>query len=82
MRQMKNEATGTTINVVGFFMTRNFWEYYVTDNKFSEDVVRCLVLGFETELGDVSLSEVTPHVVCGTKDLQSVMPAPGWKWVD
>jgi len=82
MRKMKDRSTNTVINVTEFFMTRNMWEYYVTDNKFNEDIVCCLVLGFENELGDVSLAEVGPYKITHTKDLSELAPAPGWEWVD
>lgn len=62
---------------------RNFWEYYVTDAIPCEDdadVIEALVLGFETELGDVWLPEIKPYIISRTKDLRDVMSAPGWTW--
>lgn len=81
MRQMKNKQTGTVINVVAHGITRNFWEYYLTDDKHDENTVRCLVMGFETELGDVYLPEIKPHLLSSTKNLREVAPATGWEWV-
>jgi hypothetical protein len=81
MRQMKNVNTGTVVNIKELFITNNFWEYFVTDNQFSDDIVCAVVRGFETEMGDVSLSEIKPYTMCHTKDLSEVMPAPGWEWV-
>lgn len=80
MRKMQKGET--IINVVQHIMTKNFWEYYVTDNKHSDDIVSCLVLGYELEMGDVSLSEIAPYIMCKTKQLCDVMPASGWHWVD
>ena len=70
------------INVTEFFMLKNMWEYYVTDDQYSDDIKCCLVHGFELELGDVSMAEVSPYIITRTKDLKSLMPAPGWKWSD
>lgn len=81
MRKMRNKATGTVINVVSHAITRNFWEYYITDNKYDENIVQCLVMGFETELGDVYLPEVKPYLISVTKNLKQVAPAQGWEWV-
>lgn len=78
---MRNKATGTVINVVSHAITRNFWEYYITDNKYDENIVQCLVMGFETELGDVYLPEVKPYLISVTKNLKQVAPAQGWEWV-
>ena len=79
-RQMKKG--NSTINVVEHIMLKNFWEYYVTDNKFNDDIVQCLVMGAETELGDVSLEEIKPYITLRTKDLDDIMPASGWAWVE
>jgi hypothetical protein len=78
---MKNKQTGTVINVVAHGITRNFWEYYITDNKFDENTVQCLVMGFETELGDVYMPEIKPYLISVTKDLKRIAPAEGWEWV-
>jgi hypothetical protein len=78
MRQMvKGE---TVLNITEHIITSNKWEYYVTDNRFSDDIVCCLVMGFETEIGDVSLSEITPYIISRTKNLNDILPAEGWEW--
>lgn len=83
MRVMTKELSGgdsININVVEHIILVNGWEYYITDEEFSDDIVRALVMGFETELGDISLEEIRPHVITRTKDLSEVMPAGGWSW--
>jgi hypothetical protein len=80
MRKMRRGET--VINVVSHVILRNFWEYYITDNHHDDDIVRALVMGFETELGDISLSEIKPYVISRTRDLTDVMPASGWQWCD
>lgn len=84
MRAMRNPETGTIVNVHSHIITRNFWEYYVLDPKpNSRGIVFALVHGMETELGDVLLSEIKPHILSEGKDavLQEIAPAPGWEWV-
>lgn len=89
MRRMKNLKTGTVINVVKHIMLSNNWEYYVIDQKDydtgetrSDEIIFCLVMGFETELGDVSISEIAPYIRSITSNLQELAPADGWEWVD
>jgi hypothetical protein len=72
---------GSKINVVEHIILSNGWEYYVTDDKHDKDTVLCLVMGFETELGDVYLPELRGHIRSRTKDLTELMPADGWEWV-
>lgn len=80
MRKMKHKDYGTIVNVEKVIITRNFWEYFVTDEKFTDDIVCAVVKGFETEMGDISLSEIKPYIMAqGTPD--ECMPAPGWEWV-
>lgn len=79
MRKMINKETGTEINVVAHAMTKNMWEYYITDDA-DGDYSLCLVMGFETELGDVYLPEIEPYLISRTKNLEEVLPAEGWQW--
>jgi hypothetical protein len=81
MRKMKTKY-GTVLNVVEHIILKNFWEYYVTDEKFTDDIVCCLVMGDEQEIGDVSLSEIKPYVISRTKKLDDIMPASGCEWVE
>ena len=82
MRKMKHSSYGTVVNVTEFAITRgNFWEYFITDEKFSDDIVCAVVHGFECEMGDISLSEIKPYVMARSNDLSETMPAPGWEWV-
>ena len=73
---------GGTINVVEHIIVKNFWEYYVTDQKFDNDIVQCYVMGIENELGDVSMAEIKPFIISRTKNLKGVAPASNCKWVD
>lgn len=81
MKKMKSEVG--IINVVEHIILRNFWEYYITDETFGDDgdIVQALVMGYETELGDISLDEIKPYIISRTKNLEEVMPAEGWRWV-
>ena len=90
MRQMKHSTYGTVVNVTEFAMTRNMWEYFITDEKFNDDIVCAVVKGFECEMGEefvfwldqrISLSEIKPYVLTRSNDLEELEPAPGWEWV-
>jgi len=74
---------GTIINVVKHIITKNMWEYYVTDQVFDVDTktVQCLVLGDHTEIGDVSLNEIKPYILSQTNDMSQCLSAPDWKWI-
>lgn len=83
MRKLKSSFGDTTINVVRHVILKNFWEYYVTDRDCGNvDLVEALVIGFETEIGDVYLPEIRPYIISETRDLNEVMPAPNWEWID
>jgi hypothetical protein len=76
---MKNKY-GSTINVVEHIILRNGWEYYVTDEKFDDDTIQCVVMGYETEIGDVYMPEIKPYIVSKTKNLNELAPCQGWEW--
>jgi len=81
--KMKQTSTGIVLNISEFIMTRNFWEYYVITGKGegNKDIRQCYVIGYETEIGDVSMTEIEPYIMSRTKRLSSLMPAPGWTWL-
>lgn len=86
-RKMENVETGTIIDVEQHIITSNFWEFYLTPQEAGQDdsVRFGLVMGDCTELGDVSLAEIGPHVITkavGRGKLEDVMPAGGWRWQD
>lgn len=74
------DSKGNELEIVEHIMLRNMWEYYVTTDVYQDDIVLCLVMGFETELGDVPLNEIKPYIISRTKDLANVMPASGYSW--
>ena len=81
MRQMINEH-GNTVKVIEHIMLSNMWEYYILDtNGYSNDsdIRFALVVGDYTEMGSVSMDEITPYIVSRTTDLD-IMPAPHWSW--
>ena len=76
-----------TFNVTELQITKNFWEYFILEDEYEEDRVEmpgniklALVMGIETEIGDVDLEEIAPYVITKTKDLSEVMPPTGWRW--
>jgi len=83
MRKMKSLKHDTTINVVQHITIKNGWEYYITDEDTGDkDVKVCLVVGFETELGDVYIPEIEPYIVTRTPILKGLMAAPDWEWIN
>lgn len=86
MRQLERTwSTGskTILNVVEHIILRNGWEYYVTDQFDADtpDIKLCLVMGHETELGDVYMPELKPYIISRTKNL-NILPAEEWEWSD
>jgi len=86
---MRNQEHDTEINVVRHIILRNMWEVYITDEETDTPDRRfALVMGFETELGDVWLPEYKGHIVVDTTgrdldhmvNMEEIMPAPGWEW--
>lgn len=82
VKEMIN-ANGThKVKVLEHIILRNLWEYYVLDDENNtNDVKFCYVLGFENEFGDVPMEEIKPYIITRTKDLEDVMPAPGYRWL-
>lgn len=78
MRKM--QKGNQILTIVEFIMTKNYWEFYVT-NEREGSIALCLVHGFETELGDVCLDEIEPYITVRTKEL-TMQPAISWNWVD
>ena len=81
MRKMKNKKTGKIITVIEFIMLKyNCYEYYVTNKKYDDGSVEILAYGDDVEHATVYLSDIK-ETVFRTKDLDSLFPVPGWKWV-
>lgn len=83
MRSLRRMDTGSIVDVYGWATTKNWWEYYfLRDKNDSRGNRPAIVMGFETEVGDVHIDEIMPHVVCFTNDLADLQPPEGWEWVD
>ena len=75
------------LDVVEHIILRNMWEYFVLANEPDThapdpDIVYALVMGFNDEIGTVSMSEIEPHVFSRTSDLDGILPASGYQWED
>ena len=82
MRKMKKRDSKIVINVTEHIILKNFWEYYITDEETDDPKIKfALVMGHETELGDVYLPELQPYIISKTKDLDELAPAEGWEWI-
>jgi len=80
MRQMIDEH-GTTVDVIEHIILSNHWEYYILEAADEDGIAFALVVGDYTEMGSVSMDEITPYIVSRTTDLD-IMPAPHWSWCD
>ncbi len=86
MRKMQSEDGKTTVKITKHIVLKNFWEYYVVyddEMQFEEndDIQFAYVLGFAQEFGNISMSEMKPHIISETTNLNDVAPAPDWKWI-
>ena len=77
------------LDVVEHIILKNMWEYFVLSDESQNDwvsdtpdVVYALVMGFNDEIGTVSLSEIKPYVISRTSRLDEIMPASGYQWED
>ena len=74
------------LDVVEHIILRNMWEYFVladeAGDKPDSDIKYALVMGFNDEIGTVSMSEIEPHVFSRTSSLDEIMPADGYEWAD
>ena len=70
------------LEIVEHIILKNYWEYYILkdDEYATEDIKAAVVMGDDTELGDVSLSEMKPYIISRTSDLSEIYPATGYKW--
>jgi hypothetical protein len=81
MRKMKNKKTGKIITVIEFIVLKyNGYEYYVTNKKYDDGTVEILAHGDAIEHATIYLSDIK-ETVYRTKNLKSLFPVPGWKWV-
>ncbi len=79
MRRMINEQ-GTKVDVVEHIMLSNLWEYYILEAADENGIAFALVVGDYTEMGSVSMDEITPYIITRTTDMDEIMPAPMWSW--
>ena len=85
MRQMTKG--NLKLNVVEHIILRNMWEYFVLADEPDAshpdpDIVYALVMGFNDEIGTVSMSEIKPHVISRTTCMDDILPAAGYEWAD
>jgi hypothetical protein len=82
-RRIRRPDTGTVVTVYSHAITRNLWEYYFLNRKPDSQKNMCaIVMGFHTDMGDVHIPEIEPHLLSVTQDLSDLMPPEGWEWVE
>ena len=82
-RKMKNVKTGRSLTIVEYIMLKDScFEYYVTSKNHGDgDTVEILAYGNDVEPAIVSLFDIKANIAFRTKNLGSLLPVPGWKWV-
>ena len=85
MKMRKMIKGNLKLDVVEHIILRNMWEYYILANEPDThapdpDIVYALVMGFNDEIGTVSMSEIKPHIISRTSRLDEIMPADGYEW--
>ena len=81
MRVATKKDSIIKIKVYEHIILRNFWEYYLLDNK-DGDIRNAFVMGAENEFGDVSIEEIRPYIISRIKvnDASELMPPTGFGW--
>ena len=82
----------TEIKIYRHLIIKNTnWEYYlIIDEEYPEefdpknDRQLAVVMGYETEMGWISMNELKPYIISDTNNeieaLGEIMPAKGWEW--
>ncbi len=74
------------LDIVEHIILRNMWEYFVLADEAGDepdsDIKYALVMGFNDEIGTVSMSEIKPHIISRTTDMNELLPASGYQWED
>jgi len=72
------------LDVVEHIILKNMREYFVladeADDEPDSDIKYALVMGFNDEIGTVSMSEIKPYIISRTADMNELLPAPGYHW--
>ena len=74
------------LDVVEHIILKNMWEYFVLADEDGDepnsDIKYALVMGFNDEIGTVSMSEIKPYIISRTTDMNELLPASGYHWED
>lgn len=76
---------GSEVTVYEHIITQKLWEFFILDNNKDQDVREAIVMGFDTEMGDVSMKEIEPFIITRTvvnEQEPPLMPPPNGKWLD
>lgn len=83
MRTMvKSDDPKVKLKVDRVFVLTNGWEYFL-EKPDKNGIAFGLVCGYEDELGDVYLPEVSPYIISeASGTLEDALPAMDWEWKD
>jgi hypothetical protein len=83
MRKMRNIESDSVLIVSEHIILQNYWEYYIASEDTNDPNVKfAYVMGDENELGYIYMPEIVPYILTRTKNLNEVMPATNYKWID
>tara|TARA_B100000700_G_scaffold178953_1_gene197634 strand:- start:22883 stop:23131 length:249 start_codon:yes stop_codon:yes gene_type:complete len=70
------------LDIKKYYMTKNGWQYYVTELPDEDGIGEALVEGFEQEVGTFSIDEIKPYILLTAEgeDLKNLLPAQGFVW--
>ena len=72
---------GWRLEVIEHIMTKNLWEYFIIkDHSNDDDIKLAYVMGFESEMGSVSINEMKPYIISRTAALDEILPPEGFDW--
>ena len=71
---------GSTVDVIEHILLQNMWVYYILEAPDENGVAFALTVGDYTELGNVSIDEVSYFIIGLTTKLDDLLPAPQWTW--
>lgn len=83
MRTMvKSNNPKVKLKVDRVLVLKNGWEYFL-EKADENGIAFGLVCGFENEMGDVYLPELSPYIISQSSGtLRDSLPAMNWIWED
>ena len=70
------------LDIKKYYMTKNGWQYYVTELPDEDGIGEALVEGVEQEIGSFSIDAIKPYIFLTVEgeELKNILPAQGFVW--